>query len=249
MTLTPAALTTPARVRAAQGWSESAYPDARLIPKINAISERVEMVTGRKWGFRRIPTESPLWVASSGGDLLWLPLVNVRSLTQVTLAGEELDLQAYSYPSSVNNPGGVFRLPETDRLGHLFRPAGWPRAAQSWSDLTGHPNLSSAIFRPNVAVAGDFGFILPQFHSTVDATHNPDGLPADLPAAVEGVLAGLVLQALMGDLASNAIRRETTAGGREVEYADVTSQRQLTVDQVLMDNLGDWVSPDSRWAG
>lgn len=246
--LHPDALTTPDRVRAVQGWSETSHPDPQLVRQINAVSLRIRKATGREFGFRRYTSEAPLYLNGLGAPDLWLPRTPIRTLTWAAVGGLAIPVGTYSPAAIRSEPTGAFRLPDWDTEGRVFRPAGWPRYRGTHLDLTRDPHTTTSLVGVACAFAGDFGAILPQYSGEVNATHNPDGLATDIDDDLEQVVFDEIAETMAMTRKLGGLRREKTAGGRELEYND-SATFELQRRAILQERLTNWITPETMWAG
>ena len=220
-TLEANALTTPARMRTARNLSATTYPDGLLIPKINAVSQIFSEICHRNFGFQRFAGTDFLFLAGNGMDKIFVPIKPIRALTSVKI-GENIQVIASSYSVDTSEQENVYRVDsDSDKIGMLLRPSRWPMRVPCHRDVTGNPNFS-APRALNIAIQGDFGFILPQFDGVTDATHNPDNTEAnivhtDIPPVLED-LCWQECEERLWTRPRPGLKSELTAGGAKKEF-------------------------------
>lgn len=133
---------------------------------INVASESIEQELARPLGFAKVPTSAPERIPGSGSLELHLPRWPIREVEELRIDGQLVaDFE-------ILDAGSV-----------LYRVNGWPLSAQATGRLVRDPD--PRLLERSISVAYSAGYILPQWDGLTNATHNPNGLPADLPASFQ----------------------------------------------------------------
>ena len=129
------ALSTPDRFRALAG--DCSFTNDQIAGKINALSDRLESLCGRKFGYVRYPTTAPQLLQGHGMLQLFLDR-NIRTVEAVFLNGTRYDIETVVSSTQIPLYGAtIFRTPDWDRDGMLYCPVGWTMWAGAYRDLTG----------------------------------------------------------------------------------------------------------------
>lgn len=108
--------------------------------------------------------------------------------------------------------------------GELYREAGWPRKVSTYGDLTRDPDYQSPYY--TIEVDYTAGWILPQYGGVTNATHNPAGAAADLPADIQEAVNMAVVEFALRP--NPGIIRERTPGGWDITWTASDADRLRT---------------------
>lgn len=228
MPLAANALTTKTRFASLMGLSLASLDVDRLESTINAVSAAAERLTGRKFGFRRYSADAPLLVEAQACPELYLRYFPIRSILSIVMDGETLTVsEGLPTPDGL---GTVWRLDGNDERGILWRSWGWPG------------------YQGPIKIAGDFGYVLPQYAGDTDATHNPEGVEeSDIDPELERIVCEEV-RGRWSAPARKGIKAETSPGGQKVEFFGAGGS-VADRDAELKLALADWCLPSAWWAG
>lgn len=220
------ALTTYSAVNAA---AATGVPQLRIEHLIEVVSSQIERECGRSFGYKQFSTSAPESYYGVPENKLFLKRFPILAVEQVKINGSIV----------TDWTADAEQLEE----GALFRLYGWPRYGLVYADLTADSDPKYQERPITVAYTG--GFILPQFSKKVDATNNPDGLAATIPADLEEAAISSVLNLATRGTQPDNLKSETTPGGWSQTF-----DTSLNLRQVLTNTTLELIEPyRARWFG